>query len=172
MRFQLLLIPPALFAPAVVQAATYLSLEQAQQAIFPGETFTPADLVLGKEQVEELLRVSRSPVLRSRVRAWKTSGGGWFVLDQVFGRDDRITYVIGIDASGAVRGIEILVCDSGYEGIRSPRWLEQFHGATHAAAGAMAGTIANISGTTLSVEHITEGVRRVLATHALYLARG
>jgi len=170
MRFQLMLIPPALFAPEIVQAAAYLTLEQAQQAIFPGETFTAADFVLGKEQVEELLRVSRSAVLRSRVRAWRTSGGGWFVLDQVFGRDDRIIYVIGIDASGVVRGIEILVCDSGYEGILNPRWLEQFRGVTHAAAGAMTETIANISGTTLSVEHIMEGVRRVLATHALYLS--
>jgi hypothetical protein len=172
MRFQLMLIPPALIAPAMVQAAAFLTVEEAQNAIFPGATFTPADLVLGKAQVEELLRVSRSTVLRSRVKAWKVSGGGWFILDQVFGRDDRITYGIGIDAGGAVKGIEILVCESGYEGVRSPRWLEQFYGVTQATSADLEGRIANISGTTLSVNHITEGVRRVLATHALYLARG
>lgn len=171
MRWQLLLIPPALVAPAVAEAAAFLSVEEAQQAIFPGATFTPADLVLDQAQVEELLRVARSPVLRSRVKAWRVSGGGWFILDQVFGRDDRITYAIGLDASGAVRGIEILVCESGYEGVRNARWLEQFHGVTQSTAAGLDGRIANISGTTLSVNHITEGVRRVLATHSLYLAR-
>lgn len=170
MRSQLMLIPPALIAPAVVQAAAFLTVEEAQNAIFPGATFTPADLVLDKAQVEELLRVARSPVLRSRVKAWRVSGGGWFFLDQVFGRDDRITYAIGIDASGAVKGLEILVCESGYEGVRSPRWLGQFDGVTQSTAAGLDGRIANSSGTTLSVNHITEGVRRVLATHALYLS--
>jgi hypothetical protein len=170
MRAQLMLIPPALIAPAVVQAAAFMSVEEAQHAIFPGATFTPADLVLDKAQVEELLRVARSPVLRSRVKAWRVSDGGWFVLDQVFGRDDRITYAIGIDASGAVRGLEILVCESGYEGVRGARWLGQFEGVTHATTAGLDARIANISGTTLSVNHITEGVRRVLAIHALYLA--
>jgi hypothetical protein len=98
------------------------------------------------------------------------SGGGWFFLDQVFGRDDRITYAIGLDANGAVKGLEILVCESGYEGVRSPRWLGQFDGVTQSTAAGLGERIANISGTTLSVNHITEGVRRVLATHSLYLA--
>jgi hypothetical protein len=171
MRWQLMLIPPALVAPAVAQASAYVTVEEAQKALFPGASFTPADLVLDQAQVEELLRVARSPVLRSRVKAWRVSDGGWFILDQVFGRDDRITYAIGLDASGAVKGLEILVCESGYDGVRSSRWLAQFDGVTQSGADSLGERIANISGTTLSVNHITEGVRRVLATHALFLAR-
>lgn len=170
MRFSLMLMPPALIAPAVAQAEMFLTAEEAQQALFPGASFTPADFVLSEAQVEKLLQVSRSTVLRSRVKVWKVSSGGWFFLDQVFGRDDRITYALGIDAGGAVTGIEILVCDRGYSEVRNSRWLAQFHRVTQATADQLAGRIANISGSTLSVDHITEGVRRVLATHALFLA--
>lgn len=169
-RFHLLLVPPALIAPAVVEASSFLTVEEAQQRLFPGANFTPADVVLSAAQVDELLRVSGAPVLRSRVKAWRVSGGGWFVVDQVYGRDDRITYAVGLDARGAVVGIEILVCDPRYQGVRHEAWRAQFAGAEHAGAAVSGLTIANISGSTMSVEHITGGVRRVLATHALFLA--
>ena len=102
MRFQLMMFPAALVAAAPLQAADYLTIEQAQAALFPEATFTPADLLLTEAQVDELLKTVAAPVFRTKVRAWKVSTGGWFILDQVMGRDDRVTYAIGIDKNGVV----------------------------------------------------------------------
>ena len=167
MRFQLMMFPAALVAAAPLQAADYLTIEQAQAALFPEATFTPADLLLTEAQVDDLLKTVAAPVFRTKVRAWKVSTGGWFILDQGMGRDDRVTYAIGIDKNGVVKGIEILVCLPEYSGIRSPRWRDQFIGKQSFAFT----DIANISGTTLSVEHISEGVRRTIATYAKFIAQ-
>lgn len=167
MRFQLMMFPAALVAAAPAQAADYLTLEQAQRALFPDATFTQADLLLTEAQVDDLLKTVAAPVMRSKVRAWKVSTGGWFILDQVMGRDDRVTYAIGIDKDGVVKGIEILVCLPEYSGIRSSRWRDQFIG----KQGFGFTDIANISGTTLSVEHITEGVKRTIATYTKFLVQ-
>ncbi|MDX2222100.1 MAG: FMN-binding protein [Rhodospirillaceae bacterium] len=170
MQFKFLLFPAALYASAEAQAQTFMSVEQAQAALFPGATLTPADFTLSEVEVDELIRVSNATVHRSRVKVWKASTGGWFVLDQVFGRDDRITYAIALDDAGAVTGIEILICAPGYEGVREVLWRDQFVGADYKNESTLPSRISNISGTTLSVEHITEGVRRVLATYALFIA--
>jgi hypothetical protein len=100
------------------------------------------------------------------VRAWKVSTGGWFILDQVMGRDDRVTYAIGLDQDGTVRGIEILVCVAGYDGIRRPGWRSQFVGKKSPNFN----DIASISGATLSAMHIAEGVKRTLVTYIKYIA--
>jgi hypothetical protein len=163
------MVPAALVAAAPAFATDYLTVEQAQTLLFPGATFTPADVILSETQIDELLKIARAPVFRSKVRAWRVSTGGWFILDQVVGRDDRITYALGLDKDGAVTGLEILVCLQEYSGIRSPRWRSQFVGRRYGTP-EYAAEIASISGTTLSVDHIAEGVKRTLATFALYIA--
>jgi hypothetical protein len=165
----MMLVPAALIAAAPVQAEQYLTVEQAQAALFPNASFTPADFTMSEEQQDELMKAVPVPMLRSKVKAWKVSSGGWFFLDQVFGRDDRITYAIGLDANGAVVGIEVLVCDSGYTGVRAPNWRAQFHGRRHNVGPDLAKEFVNISGTTLSAQHIAEGVKRMLATHAMFI---
>jgi len=170
MRFHLMMIPPALVAASVVQAASFLTVEEAQRAIFLKASFTPADLILTVSQADELIRSSHTTLFRSRVRAWKVSGGGWFVLDQVLGRDDVITYAVGINKDGSIAGVEILVCEPGYDGIRDPQWIGHFLGTNYANWAKTVGKVPNISGATLSVEHVTEGVKRTLATYALFVA--
>lgn len=168
MRSQFLLVPAALIASISAHAEDYMTVEEAQQAIFPGAKFTPADFTMSETQVDALIKATNATVFRSRVKAWKVSTGGWFFLDQVPGRDDRITYAIGIDETGAVKSIEVLVCLAGWSGVRDAKWRSQFEGKAHRPGANMLGEIANISGTTLSVEHIVEGVTRMLATHAMY----
>lgn len=161
-----MMLPAALVAAVPAQAEDYLTIEQAQGLLFPNATFTPADIVLSEAQVEELLASVDAPIYRTKVRAWKVSTGGWFILDQVMGRDDRVTYAIGLDEHGSVRGIEILVCISGYDGIRGTNWRAQFVGKQSPTFD----DITSISGTTLSVMHIIEGVKRTLATYAMFIS--
>ena len=168
MRYQFLFVP-AIVAAAPVYAEDFLTLQQAQTLIFPGAEFTPKDFVLSDEQIAQLIRETQAPIWRRQVKVWRTSTGGWFFLDQVIGRDDRITYAVGLDSSGGVKGVEILTCLQKYDGIRRADWLAQFAG-KHYTQSDLLNQIATISGSTLSTTHITEGVKRVLATYALFMA--
>lgn len=172
MHHRFLLLPPAYVASALVAlpaaATNYLALAEAQQLIFPGAEFTPADLTLTDEQAEQLGRVSGTTVYRNTVKVWKVSTGGWFFLDQVPGRDDRITYALGLNADGSIKAVEVLVCVSEYDQVRGD-WRQNFVGRRFSRVH-LGSEIPNISGSTLSVAHMADGITRLLATHALFIA--
>lgn len=143
--------PAFLAAPLVVlpaaHATTYLTIAQAQQVLFPGATFTPFD-AKRKEQV------------------WRASGAGWFIVDDVLGKHELITYAVGLDPQGRVRGIEILAYRESHGGeIRDPGWRLQFAGKTARDPLQLDRDIRNISGATLSCRHVTDGVKRILAMY-------
>jgi hypothetical protein len=96
----------ALVAPAF--AVTYLTTEQAQQEIFPGKAFTSMPLKLNAEQRKKIEQQSRVRLLHDEQRVWRVSGGGWFIVDEVIGKHEFITYAVGLSADGAVRGIEVM----------------------------------------------------------------
>jgi Na+-translocating ferredoxin:NAD+ oxidoreductase subunit G len=76
---------------------------------------------------------------------------------------------VAISPEGKVLGVEILEYREmyGYE-IRSPKWRERFVGKdSNSRLRLNEGDIYNISGATLSCRHVTEGIKRVLATYDL-----
>lgn len=162
-------IPIAILAPAAY-GATYLSVEQAQQAIFPGQQLTPANITLTREQAREIERRSDVNVRKKEIRLWKVNGGGFFIVDEVLGKHEFITYAIGLNADGTVKQIEIMTYREsyGYE-VRNADWRAQFVGKNAAAPLKLSKDIKNISGATLSCRHITDGVKRVLATYEVAL---
>lgn len=170
MRFSLLMVPAALIATAPAYADDFMTVPQAQASLFPGATFKPADVNLTPDQVDQLIKISQSVVLRSKIKAWKVSTGGWFILDQVPGRDDIVTYAIGLDDQGAVTGIEVLVCAGDYASVRDHKWLDQFKGKKFETADELLTKIPNVTGASLSATHIISGVKRVVTSYALFLA--
>jgi len=172
MRGQFLLIPLASLAiVAPAHATVYLTVEQAQQLLFPGAEFVADNRTITPEQEREIERASGVSVRNRTLNLWRVSTGGWFIVDQVIGRHDNIPYAIGLDADGAVRGIEILEYRESYGGqIREPLWRAQFIGKRNGAPLALKRDIQNISGATLSCRHIADGVKRLLATHAFVIA--
>ena len=159
----------ALTVPAPCFAAIYVTAEQAQKLIFPGASLSPANVALSPEQRKAIEKASGIR-LRKDPRVWRVASGGWFVVDEVFGKHEFITYAVGLTAGGAVKGIEIMEYREsyGYE-VREAKWRAQFTGKTAAAPLKLDEDIQNISGATLSSRHLTEGVRRVLALHAVAL---
>jgi hypothetical protein len=156
--------------PMAAYATTYFTTEQVQQAIFPGKKLTAAFVTLSDAQVRAIERASHADVLNREVHAWKVEEGEWFVLDEVVGKHEFITYAVGITANGAVKDIEIVDYREtyGYQ-VRNGDWRAQFVGKTAAAPPELMHNIRNISGATLSCKHVTDGVRRVLETYALVL---
>ncbi len=101
---------------------------------------------------------------------WKAQAGdkllGLFVVDHVIGKHLYIDYTVALDPTGRVMRVEILQYRESYGGeVREPGWLAQFVGKTSGSPLKVGGDIRNISGATLSSLHVTEGVKRILATY-------
>ena len=165
------LTPAALAASTVAgQAVTYLNVEQAQQAIFPGAKCSPAHVKLTADQRKAIEKASGVRVRNPEQKIWKVAGGGWFILDEVVGKHEFITYALGLNADGSVKQIEVMDYRETYgHEVRNPAWRAQFIGKTKAAPFKLDGDIKNISGATLSSRHIADGVRRLLAVHDIAL---
>ena len=149
-------------------AKRYLTVEQAQKLIFPGAKLTPADFSITNQQADRLAKISGTTVYRNQIKMWRSSTGGYFILDQVPGRDDRITYAVGLNPDGTVKGVEVLECLAEYDQVRG-NWRKLFYGKRFRNVH-LSKEISNISGTTLSVQHLTDGITRILATYALFIA--
>ncbi len=167
MRFQLLLIPAAIIGAATpATAKVFMMPDEARARLFPGATFAATPLTLTESQSRNIGQEARAAVHTPEVKAWRVSSGGWFIVDQVEGKDDWVTYAVALSPDGAVQGIEILECAADYDTVTMPRWRAQFLGAK---PGDKLSNVQTISGSTLSSRHITEGVRRILSTYALVL---
>lgn len=171
MRFELStfwLVPVAALVAAPVGATTYFSVEQVHAELFPGEVLTPSPVELSDAQAKAIQETCGVRVREKNLRRWNSPNGGWLYVDQVLGKHEFITYALALDASGGVRGLEILDYRETYgDQVRHPRWRAQFNGKQHGAALKLEADIVNLSGATLSSLHLTEGIRRLLATHAL-----
>jgi Na+-translocating ferredoxin:NAD+ oxidoreductase RnfG subunit len=167
----------ALYAPAPVFAADYLSADQAQASIFPeADRFEAREVALLAGERRELEKRLGLPV-RERWSARVARRGGQplgvMVADDVIGKFERITFAVGVGADGAVRQIEILSYreSHGHE-VRLPAWRKQFVGKGPSAALRVGEDIANISGATLSCRHLTDGVRRIVLVMDALRRRG
>jgi len=172
MQARFRLIPAAALTISVPAHATvYLSVEQAQALMFPGETLMAQPITLTDVQVSAIEDASDTDVLNKELKVWRASGGGWFIVDQVVGKHEFIPIALALDANGAVKDIEILEYRESYgDEVRNPKWRAQFNGKHNGSTLKLTEDIKNISGATLSSKHITDGVRRLLATYAIVLA--
>lgn len=173
-----LLPAAALVAASPGYAVQYLTVQQAQQLMFAdAKEFVSAPLKLSKEQSAEIERLSGVSVRVPDQPVWAVRADGknlgWFIVDEVIGKHELITYAVALNADGSVRQIEVLEYREtyGYE-IRNPNWRRQFVGKRQGDTLKLEQDIRNITGATLSCRHITEGVKRLLATHQVALRAG
>jgi hypothetical protein len=129
-------------------AVQYLTVDAAQKLAFP----------------------SANRFIENGGMTWKAQAGdkllGLFVVDHVIGKHLYIDYAVALDPTGRVMRVEILQYRESYGGeVREPGWLAQFVGKTSGSPLKVGGDIRNISGATLSSLHVTEGVKRILATY-------
>lgn len=162
-----------LAAVAVCQPAhalVYLSVEQAQQLMFNDQTLTPLPLVLSAADIAAIERDAGVKVYAGALRAWKADDG-YFFVDAVIGKHELISYAVALSRDGKVRQTEILEYREAYGGeVRNARWRAQFTGRQHGDPVQIGRDIQNISGATMSCQHITDGVRRLLAIYAVAIA--
>jgi Na+-translocating ferredoxin:NAD+ oxidoreductase RnfG subunit len=170
------LIPAAgIIVPLPSYAVQYLSVPAAQKECFPEcDQFLAAHIRFTAEQVRQIEARSNQKELLRGQEVWKaTQRGrliGYFIVDYVIGKHLVIDYAVALSAGGTVRQVEILNYRESYGGeIRNPDWRKQFIGKKPDSRFGLNQGIVNISGATLSSRHVTEGVKRVLATYAVCL---
>lgn len=167
----------SVLAPAGAFAADYLTVEQAAGLMFPeADRFESRELALDLAQMQDLeAQGVRARSARWTVRVAQRAGAplGFVVVDNVIGKFELITYAVGIGLDGAIKQVEILSYrESHGQEIRLPAWRRQFVGKTAASPLRGGDDIANISGATLSCNHVTEGVKRIVAVVAQARRRG
>jgi hypothetical protein len=169
-EFALVALPiSALVAPSAF-AVQYLTVDQAQRAIFPGKSFAAAPVKLTPSQCKAIEQASGVRVLHHEQQVWRVSGGGWLIVDEVVGKHEFITYAAGLNADGSLKQIEIMDYRETYGGqIRDQKWRAQFIGKNSKSTLKLDSDIKNISGATLSCRHITDGVKRLLAFYDIAL---
>jgi hypothetical protein len=159
----------ALSPAAIVVAADYLSLDAAQKAVYPdADNFQEVVVQQTPDQINALLALAGPQPPHGTIRIFKATRNGSVLghvfVDEVIGRENLITYAIGIDADGALRNLEIMSYRESHGGeVRNPGWRAQFDHRDSLSQLRFRTDIKNISGATLSSEHVTQGVRWLLA---------
>jgi Na+-transporting NADH:ubiquinone oxidoreductase subunit C len=161
-------------AAQVAYSAEYLSVGAAQKALFPDATAFEVVLVPAEVKAAIARDAGRFAV---EPRIWRARQGertlGWFIVDEVIGKVELITYALALDTTGAVKGLDIMAYRETHgDAIRLPAWRAQFVGKRVGDPLRLDADIRNISGATLSCRHVTEGVHRLLQLYDRALARG
>ena len=150
-------------------------MPQAQQLLFAdADRFVDAAVELSDDQRKAIEDKSGVRQRWKKQAVWRAEKAGqllgWFIVDEVVGKHEFITYAAGLTPDGKVRGIEILVYREthGYQ-VRNPDWRHHFEGKTLADPFKLEQDIPNIAGATLSCKNVTNGVKRLLALQQVVL---
>jgi Na+-translocating ferredoxin:NAD+ oxidoreductase RnfG subunit len=153
-----LIVPAAIAAPAY--AVQYQTLDQAQKALFPDAVqFVRMDVMITNEVRQQIEKASGVRVRNTLQQVWRAETGGkplgWFVLDEVIGKHEFITYAVALLPDGVVKSIDILEYRETHGSeIKNEKWRAQFAGKKMGEAFKLDEDIKNIS----------NGVKRIAAT--------
>lgn len=173
--FASLLIIPAAFVVAPSYAVEYMSVEQAQKALFPdADRFVPAPVLLTEAQREAIEDKAGVKQRWEKQDVWRAEKGekllGWFIVDNVVGKHEFITYAAALLPEGKVGGVEILIFKETHgDQVREAGWRKTLEGKTLADPFKLDKDVPNISGATLSCRNVMMGVKRLLVLQQLAL---
>jgi Na+-translocating ferredoxin:NAD+ oxidoreductase RnfG subunit len=152
-------------------AAVFMDIAQARKLLLPqAATFELLPLGLDPDAVAAVARASGTRVPPGyNPAAWagldaQGRRAGFVLADQVVGKYELIDYAAGFAPDGSVTQVEVLAYRESHGAeIRNLAWRQQFAGRKGPAQLRFGDDIRNISGATLSCQHVTEGVQRLAA---------
>ena len=172
------LLLPSVVCVAPGWSAEFLTTAEAQQALFPeASAFEDRGLKLTPEQRKQIKELSGVAQRSETLAVWRAVKDGkplgWFIVDDVIGKHEYITYGCALSPEGKVIGIEILVYRETHGGqVRDAAWRQVFVGKTLKDKFELDNDVPNISGATLSSRNVMNGVKRLLALQQVVLADG
>lgn len=174
-------LPLAIIAPVAMvgsaHAEDYLTIAQAQKVLFPDAgVFLESAISLTEDQRDQIKKIAGVRQRTEVQQNWRAEQDGkllgYFMVDEVIGKHEFITYAAAISPEGKVIGIEILSYRETHGGqIRKPEWRAHFAGKTLNDQFKLNKDIPNISGATLSCRNVTDGVKRLLTIHKIALGQ-
>ncbi|MFQ5684703.1 MAG: FMN-binding protein [Candidatus Binatia bacterium] len=178
-----LLTPTALLVPVELyaQAGTFLSEEEAPQAVFPDangfERIVVPSTAKLRKQVQALLGETRPSLWEREYTIFKAKGDeewlGYALIVEEIGKHRPITFVVGITPDGKVRDVAVMVYREPYGGaVRYRRFLKQYRGKGLRAPLLPYRDIRNVTGATLSCYSMGRGVRKALALVQVLFLQG
>ena len=157
-------------------ATVLMDLPQVQKSLFPSANqFVPQTVSLDPAHLTELQHLTGIVPPHGfgpKVWAAATAGKrlGWLITDQVIGKFELIDYAAAFAPDGSQTGLEIMTYRESHGAeVRNPAWRRQFVGRTGPGQLHFGEDIRNISGATLSCQHLTEGAQRLSALVQLQL---
>ena len=160
-----------------VFAAVFMEAEQAQKLLIPSaDSFNLYTFAFDDTKLDAIAKACDSRLPKSfNPKIWRAIQNnkvlGWVISDRVIGKYDLIDYIAGFDSQGAALGVEVLTYrESHGSEVKQSAWRKQFAGKKGPRSMRFADDIRNISGATLSCQHITEGMQRLSALAQLLVA--
>ena len=162
-----------------VFAATYMDLEQARKAVLPqAASFQPVPLALDAGALASIGQASQTrvpPGFQPLAFVGLDAQGapaGYVLADRVVGKFELIDYAAGFLPDGTVTQVEVMAYRESHGAeIRNLAWRRQFAGRKGPGQLRFGDDIRNISGATLSCQHVTEGMQRLGAIVQTQLQR-
>ena len=171
----LIVLPVTTMLVAPVFANEYLTVAQAQKTLFPeADRFIEAPLLLTDTQRENIEEKSGISQRWKKQDIWRAEKDGkllgWFIVDNVIGKHEFITYAVALLPEGKVKGIDVMIYkETRGDQIREASWRKVFEGKTLADPFKLDKDVPNISGATLSCRNVMNGVKRLLVLQKLAL---
>lgn len=148
-------------------ASVILTEQQALERAFPGATFERKVLYLTETQVERIQKEARSrlpsPVVTMILAYSDDALLGRAYLDTHTVRTMPETVLTAVDPSGAIRAALVLQFAEPRDYLPREKWLEAFDGRALDEELWPGRGIRRVTGATLTVQALTEAVRRSLA---------
>jgi Na+-translocating ferredoxin:NAD+ oxidoreductase RnfG subunit len=137
---------------------------------------TETRMALTRADQEAILGASQSRWAHDTVVVFRCAAGGrtagYGFLDDVKGKMQMITMLVGLVPDGTVRDVDILVYRESYGGeVANESFRRQFRGLAPGSDIRPGAAIRNISGATISARAVTFGVRKVSATYTVLKER-
>ena len=152
----------------MTHAEVYLTEDEALKLMFPKSERIRKDLIRltseKKAQIEERIGW-KFPEEFFEVYIGETGAqvDGYALIQNTIGKHKHMTYMVGIDNTGACTNVELLVFrEAKGSEVRTKRFNVQYEGKTVHDPVRINKDIINISGATMSVRSISAGVKRVL----------
>ncbi|MFQ5949163.1 MAG: FMN-binding protein, partial [Nitrospiria bacterium] len=160
-----------LILPAGVEGATirFATEKEALQGMMPeADRFDVEKVTLSPAQLSQAQQLAGKGFRKKRYRFWIGRKGdapvGYAVILNVIGKKRPITFLIGIDPGGRVKGVEVLIYrESEGSEIRFPQFMRQFLKKDKESTLRLGRDIRPISGATLSSRSATYAVRKALS---------
>jgi hypothetical protein len=150
-------------------AEVFMSEEDAVKIMLPKSERVRKDVLWLTQEKKDLIeqRIGwRFPEPAFEVYIGETGGkiDGYAMVHNTIGKHKHMTYMVGVNAEGAISDVELLVFrEARGSEVHRKRFNAQYEGKTVLDPIRINKDIINITGATMSVRSISAGVKRVLA---------